>query len=119
MSAGSTSAQEARNPAQREAAWQQDLQVLTTGLKAPGVRIAGGLATRGQKDFASLYPNYDVEMASLSADIPALTDAEVVLRLMRLIATAHVAHNQIQTPSGMGFASRLPVALHWFQMGLR
>jgi hypothetical protein len=38
------------------ARWHQDLQILSAGMKASGIRIAGGIATRGQKDFAVLYP---------------------------------------------------------------
>ena len=98
--------------------WHQDLQALSTGLKAPGIRFAGGIATRGQKDFAVLYPNFDREIQSIEADVPKLSDAEILLRVMRLIASAHVAHNRVQPPAGMGFFNRLPVNFHWFADGL-
>lgn len=111
-------AQEAANQPDRELHWRQDLQVLTSGLKAPGIRIAGGIATKGQKDFALLYPHFEAEIESIETDLPKLTDAEVLLRLMRLIASAHVGHNRVQIPIGMGFASRLPVNFHWFADGL-
>src|SRR5580692_457430 len=91
-------AAQAPSPApDRELHWRQDFQALSAGLKASGFRIAGGIATKGQKDFALLYPNFDQEIASLTADLPQLTDPEVLLRLMGLIASAHVAHNRIQT----------------------
>jgi hypothetical protein len=112
------SAQEPGNSPEREQRWRQDLQFLTAGLKAPGIRIAGGIATKGQKDFALLYPHFDAEIASIESDLPQLTDAEVLLRLMKLIASAHVVHNRIQIPLGMGFANRLPVEFHWFADGL-
>jgi hypothetical protein len=112
------SAQEPSTPADRELHWRQDLEFLASGLKAPGIRIAGGIATRGQKDLALLYPHFDAEIESLSADIPNLSDPEALLRLMRLIASAHVAHNRVQIPVAMGFASRLPLTFHWFADGL-
>ena len=105
-------------PSQRELEWRQDLQFLTAGLKAPGLRIAGGLATRGQKDFELLYPNFDKEIESLQADLSRLDDAEILLRVMRIVASAHVAHNRVQIPLGMGFLTRLPLTFYWFTDGL-
>jgi hypothetical protein len=40
-------AQQAPSPAEREAHWLQDLQALSSGLKAPGVRIAAGIGDSG------------------------------------------------------------------------
>jgi hypothetical protein len=105
-------------PAGRELQWRQDLQCLTAGLKAPGYRIAGGVATRGQKDFSTVYPNFDAELDALTNDLANLPDSEVLLRLMRLIASAHIAHNRIQLPAGMGFQSRLALSFHWYADGL-
>ena len=102
---------------ERAVRWHQDFEALSAGLKATGFRIAGGIASRGQKDFALLYPNFDREIQSIEADVPHLTDAEVLLRLMHLMASAHVAHNTIQTPAGMGFLNRLPVDFVWFPDG--
>ena len=112
------STKEAVSPAEREAHWRQDLQALSAGLKAPGIKIAGGIATRGQKDFADLYPNFDAEVASIEEAIPNLSDAELYLRLLHLIASAHIAHNTIDIPLGMGFLIRLPLDFHWFADGL-
>jgi hypothetical protein len=36
----------------------------------------------------------------------------------RLIASAHIAHNTIDIPLGMGFGNRLPVDFQWFPDGL-
>jgi hypothetical protein len=105
-------------PEQRSKNWHDDLEFLSRGLKAPGVRIAAGIATRGQKDFAILYPHFDTEIESLENDIPQLADSEVCLRLMRLMASAHVAHNEVQVPASMGFVSRLALTLRWFADGL-
>jgi hypothetical protein len=37
---------------------------------------------------------------------------------MRLVASANVAHNLVQTPIGMGFFSRLPLTFYWYPDGL-
>jgi hypothetical protein len=116
--AGVLAAQASSPVSDRELHWRQDFQAMSVGLKASGYRIAGGIATKGQKDFALLYPHFDQEIASLTADLPQLTDPEVLLRLMGLIASAHVAHNRIQTPQGMGFLNRLPVRFRWFADGI-
>jgi hypothetical protein len=102
----------------RDAHWREDLKALASGLKAPGIRVAAGIATRGQKDFADVYPNFDTEVALIAETIPHLTDAEMCLRLVHLIASAHIAHNTVDIPLGMGFLIRLPVDFHWFADGL-
>jgi hypothetical protein len=106
------------SPSERQAHWRQDLEALATALRVPGIRIAGGIATRGQKDFAEVYPNFDSEIASLGEAVPNLTDSEMLLRLMLLIASAHIAHNTVDIPLGMGFLTRLPLEFHWFVDGL-
>ncbi len=111
-------AQQTPSPAERQAHWREDLQFLAKGLKAPGIRFAGGIATRGEIDFAYLYPNFDAEIASLNEAVPDLSDAELVLRIMRLIASAHVAHNTVQIPTGMGFLNQLPLSFEFFADGL-
>jgi hypothetical protein len=104
--------------AEREAHWRKDLQALADALKAPGIKIADGIATRGQKDFADVYPNFDAQITAIIEAIPSLTDAELYLRLSRLIAGAHIAHNSVDIPLGMGFGNRLPVDFQWFADGL-
>jgi hypothetical protein len=103
---------------ERVVRWHQDLETLSAGMRATGIRIAGGIASRGQKDFAILYPNFDRDIQAIETDVPKLADAEILLRLMRLMASAHVAHNRVETPPGMGFLNRLPVNFHWFADGL-
>src|SRR6185369_1080849 len=77
-----------------------------------------GISTRGQKDFEKLYPNFHADMQALESDIPQLSDGEIVLRLMKIIASANVAHNVVQTPIGLGFFSRLPLGVVWYSDGL-
>jgi hypothetical protein len=107
--------------AQRQTNWQEDLQFLVSGLSAPGdTEDEYGPRTRGQKDFAKLYPPawFNAEIETLKQEVPHLSDDEIVLRLMRLIASAHVAHNTVQFPSDMGFSGRLPLSFAWFADGL-
>jgi len=103
----------------RAARWQQDLEFFSNGLRASGhaVDFKRGISTRGQIDFAKLYPKFDTQMESLRADLPQTSDGEVVLALMRLVASANVAHNSVNTPNGFGFSSRLPLAFQWFADG--
>ncbi len=110
------------SPAEREARWREDLQFLVAGLSAPGntVDFRRGISTRGQKDFEKLYPkaSFDAEIKALGSDISKLPDAEVALRLARLMASAHVAHNLVQIRPRNGFFARLPLTFSWFADGL-
>ena len=96
--------------ADREAKWQQDIQVFVDTLSAH---------KDGQKDFAKVYPpaSFHAAIASLKADIPKLSDDEIGLRLMQIMASAHVSHNMLW-PQGPGFVARLPVRFHWYSDGL-
>jgi len=115
-------AQDQTAPAEREAHWRQDLQFFAAGLGASGhsVDFHSGISTRGQIDFAKLYPKgrFDAAIEALEADIPRVSDAEMVLGLMRLVASANVAHNSVVMPLSMGFFARLPLTFHWFPDGL-
>jgi hypothetical protein len=104
--AKSALAQASSTSAERDVRWRQDLEALAKDL------------ARSQADFAVVYPSFGQEIRSLTADLPTLRDEEVFLRLMRLMASAHIAHNLVVTPIGMGFVSGLPLTLHWFADGL-
>jgi hypothetical protein len=108
-------------PAQdRTLAWREDLRVLTETYSAKGntVDLHRGVSTRGQKDFDKLYPNFRRDISALESDIPSLADPDVVLRLMKVIASANVAHNIVQTPLAFGFFPRLPLTFAWYSDGL-
>jgi hypothetical protein len=51
------------------------------------------------------------------ANVASLTDAEITLRLMKLVASAHVAHTYVGAPRLQPFR-RLPLSLAWFSDGL-
>ena len=102
--------------------WRQDIDTLVSGLSAAGTTVdcSRGIASRGQKDFAKLYPpaTFQPAVAAVKDSVAGLSDSEIVLRLMQLMASAHVAHNIVQIPKGMGFERRLPISFGWFADGL-
>ena len=102
----------------RSERWRHDLESLRAAVEKHGLRFASGFASRGQKDFSEVYPHFEDELLAIEQSVPKLSDAEVLLRLMRLISSAHIAHNKVQIPVGMGFFNRLPFDLYWFTDGL-
>lgn len=95
-------------PATREGRWAQDLKVFSDGL------------SNGQKDFRKVYPadHFNSELAAVQDSISQLSDAEIILRLMRLVARAGIGHNQIRYPTGPMAFHRLPFTFYWFSDGL-
>lgn len=116
---GALHAQTPVSAAEREAHWNEDLRFFADSLSASGttVDLQRGISSRGQKDFAKLYPKFKSQMESLQADVPKLSDSEVVLRLMQIVASANIAHNSIEVHT-MGFFARLPLTLRWYRDGL-
>jgi hypothetical protein len=84
------------------------------------VDLQRGITTRGQIDFPKLYPTAPLQAAleTLDAEIPRVSDAEIVLQIMRLIASANIAHNTVYLPQDLGFRERLPLYFRWFSDGL-
>jgi len=74
-----------------------------------------------QLDFARLYPpdRFNAEIDRIMRGIPTSTDADMVLALMRLVASAHVGHTNMRSPSDGPLAfHRLPRGLQWSADGL-
>lgn len=71
-----------------------------------------------QLDFKKLYPRFDRELAAIAASVPASSDTEIVLDLMKLVASAHVGHTNVRLPAGAPVFHRLPLSLTWFADGL-
>src|SRR6266404_7166713 len=94
----------AQPAADRETRWREDLK-----------SFASTLASQ-QKDFAKLYPNpaFNAEIAAIEGDIARLSDADIKLRLIRLVASAKVGHNKVIQAR----FERLPMTLHWYADGL-
>jgi len=92
----------------RETRWRQDLKFFADEFPAR------------HKDFDKLYPQpaFNNELAAIQADISKLDDAEITLRLMRLVATANIGHTNVYLPGlKHGFES-LPISLTWYSDGL-
>src|SRR5262245_9602487 len=101
-------AQQPAPPAGREARWSEDLKFFADEFP------------RRHVDFAKLYPRsgFDQELARLHAAVPKLSDAEITLRLMRLVASAGIAHTNVRLPVfKLGF-QQLPVSFRWYSDGL-
>jgi hypothetical protein len=57
---------------------------------------------------------FQSEIDKLSADAGKLSDVEITMRLMRLVASAHVGHNALWLPSNwLGFG-QLPILMRWY-----
>ena len=101
-----------------KAEWEADLKFFAEKFSASGIQLTRGIASRGEKDLSKLYPNFKADLDALDADLPHLSNSEIVLRLMRIVASANVVHNTVYMPTAMGFFRRLPVSLFWFSDGL-
>lgn len=110
---GAAFAQAPRSPL-GAAAWREDLKVFAAKFEASGIQFKSGLGTRGQKDLDKLYPTLKADLATLDADLPNLSDQEITLRLIRIVASGNVAHNTVN----MGFFRRLPIRMFWYSDGL-
>lgn len=90
----------------RTLCWQKDLDYLEWALP------------EHQKDFTVLMPKYELSrrIAEIKQDIPKISDSDIVLRLVRLIASLNVAHTQLD----LGAAVRqfglhfYPIQFDWF-----
>jgi hypothetical protein len=71
-----------------------------------------------EKDFTKLYPHFHEEMGALRGEIGKLGDSEIVLRLMKMVASANVGHNIVYLPArALGFYP-IPFMLAWYSDGL-
>jgi hypothetical protein len=98
---------QATQPLSREARWQEDLTL-----------FANEFAAR-QKDFAKLYPkkHFEKTIANLKTLAATSSDADMLFELMRLVASANVAHTTVNM-SGQFRLRRLPLGLGWYSDGL-
>lgn len=115
-------AQAADLSAIRQARWEQDIDAFVRCFSAEGWTTGPGgvVLSRGQLDFKKLYPpqQFNAKISALRQSIADRSDAEIVLELMRIVASAHVAHNSVITPVSMGFENALPVKFRWFSDGM-
>jgi hypothetical protein len=57
-------------------------------------------------------------MASIEQAAPQNSDAQIILRLMRLVASGHVGHTHVLFPPTPIAFHRLPLTLYWYSDGL-
>jgi hypothetical protein len=90
----------------RDANWREDLKVFESAFSGH------------QKDFNKLYPGLHGEVETLRGEIGKLTDAEIALRVMKMVASANVGHNTVYLPGRtLGFYP-IPFMLAWYSDGL-
>jgi hypothetical protein len=95
-------------PPLSETAWRQDLDIFAAQFP------------RSQMDFPKVYQyaGFYSALGTLRSQLGSASDGEIALGLMRLVASANIAHTTVETPHTMGFFRRLPVTLHWYPDGL-
>ena len=97
------------SPTARADRWAQDLDTFAAEF------------AKQQKDFTTLYPKarFDCGLGAIRQSVASQSDAEIVLALMRLVASANVAHTTVRAPTAGPLAfRRLPLTLSWFSDGL-
>src|ERR1044071_3098068 len=89
-----------------EIRWREDLEFFDQ--RFPSVQV----------DSDKLYPpaEFHEDMADLERDVPSLSDSEVILRLMRIVAKAGVAHNTVETDGKLDFHP-YPLQFFWYSDG--
>lgn len=92
----------------REERWQQDLSLFTKEFPADHL------------DFAKIYSKekFAEEMTEIQQAVPQSSDAQIILRLMRLVAGGHVGHTHVLFPPQPMAFHRLPLTLYWYSDGL-
>lgn len=100
-------ASQASPAATREVLWQQDLDYFANQFP------------QDEKDFKKLYPKrkFESQLATIRQSVPKATNAELTLDLMRLVASAHVAHTAANPPDG-DTIHYLPLYMLWYSDGL-
>ncbi len=105
-----------------EAGWREDLKIFAEKFGASGMTVdfQRGPRSRGQKDFEKLYPPamFHAEMERLNSEAGKLSDEEMTLALMKLVASGNVAHTMVGVGLKFHFFGRLPLTLAWYPDGL-
>lgn len=89
--------------------WQEDLNFLETNLPQKHI------------NFYKLMPKerFEHEITDIKNSVPQSSDAEIILRLVRLTASLGVAHTRIALPTTGSLAlHHYPLWFHWFSDGL-
>lgn len=90
--------------ATRDQAWRADLRYMAREIR----RLhANAFFTTSRSEF-------DSAVAALDANIPTMTDSEIVIEMMRLVAMLGDGHTQIFDYSRAGGFRAYPIRLQWF-----
>jgi hypothetical protein len=94
-------------PATREGRWQEDLSFFAREYPSD------------HKDFGKVFgkEKFAAEMAAIEQAAAQISDAEIILRLMRLVASGHVGHSVVRFPPEPMAFHRLPLNFVWFSDG--
>jgi hypothetical protein len=97
-----------RTPATREARWREDIEFFATTLNS------------GHRDFAKLVSreSFKRDLSELKSGAEHLSDSEIIIRLMREVASLGVAHATLDWRSDKFDFHFYPLRLHWFGDGL-
>lgn len=89
-----------------ETQWREDLEYFEQ--RFPSVQV----------DSEKLYPpgEFHEDVANLERDAPSLADSEVILRLMRIVAKAGIAHNTVEPEGKLDFHP-YPLQFFWYSDG--
>jgi serine/threonine protein kinase len=95
-------------PATREARWREDLEFFATSLNS------------GHRDFAKLVSkeSFKRELSALKSRAEKLSDSEIIIGLMREVASLGVAHATVDWRSDKFNFHFYPLRLRWFGDGL-
>jgi len=71
-----------------------------------------------QADFRKLFPpaKFQEDIRDLERDVPQLSDAEIILRLMRLVAAGRVSHTWVEPQDNLEFHP-YPLRFSWYSDG--
>lgn len=93
----------------RETGWRTDLQLLAREIKRRGWNLFPRTGTESQ---------FDAEVKKLHDAIPKLTDAGIVIEMMRLMRRVGDGHSGLLGANRPEFVQTIPVLFYWFEEGL-
>jgi hypothetical protein len=88
----------------RDQAWRGDLRYMASELRR----------LHANAFFSTSRAEFDAAVSALDANIPTMTDSEIVIEMMRLVAMLGDGHTQIFDYSGAGGFRTYPIRLQWF-----
>ncbi|HEY5913506.1 MAG TPA: hypothetical protein VJA21_23205 [Verrucomicrobiae bacterium] len=106
--AADTNAASSAAPSSREQRWKEDLDYFAKELPARHIRFSQIASSK----------RFQRDVDRLSAEVPQLSDTEIVLKLMRQVAGLGVSHTRVDWPGGALAFHEYPLGFYWFSDGL-